>query len=583
MKLKKHIVPAAALLLALAACEPPAASSSSSSSPLPPVDPEVAAAELALERLPYGSQAEPGMQGRTFDLVDTIEVNGYTFDIEYTMEEKQGYPGTSYEETYEREINAIYSEFKYTDGEGKEVTEEKYMGTYSYFSTISLSNSSYIGGSGQLYLAFYETEPAAVDEEGSNIDYGVLPENGKTYRLGLYQPNADTAAYYYVTGELTGSSSQYLATTTTWADAMTYVVEAGDDGMYAVKADKDGYTNDGKYLGLRRNRNYTNMFFDFADPYYWETYHVDSKHTITLEPGIVDPTSENDFALYALKATIKDEAGELLASKDFNVRVDPLVMMSLADIFENNVASGEVFVTFGYVVGGYENDSRYLWIRDGNVGMTVYGSLSGKWVGDDTKADVGDLVRVLGEYSPYNGLPEIAVDSIEVITPESDHYTDNDIAATVTKGDGPVAITAETELTSSMISLPVTISGTITIEVDDPATEDENEASLYFETPDKDYPDGERKYDITLTYGEGKSIVLHGEEDKDGKDLLDDIFTITGEYTVNKVDGKDVVTDTRAAVTSLKTGDKVTVEGILGNYNGYQILNSVITVTEPAA
>lgn len=544
MKLKHIIVPAAALLV-LAACGPTTTSDSSSSET--PVssseaDPEKDAAELALRRLPYDIQSNPGMQGRTFDIVTSATVDGYTFDIETTVEETQAYSGSSVELETVPPFNALIGTIEYETGEGT-ATDTKYMGAYGTYDTIALSTTDFIGSSGSYGLFFYESEPEAINEGKTNIDYGVLPEEGKTYKLGLYHGNNKVNSYIYVTGEYSGSASQYLATSTTFAEGLDWEVSFDKDGKVAMKAVTEGYEYEGMYLGLRRNGNYTNMFFDNADPFYWTIQMNPESVTAVVTAGATSEEATVSYALWTLTANVIGSSGDVLATKSWNIRIDPLVLMNIADIFTNGTASGDVIVTYGYVVGQYANDERYLWIRDGNYGMTVYGTSV-----KDYDFEVGDLIRVSGEYSPYNGLPEIMPNNIEVVTPDAD-----DFAAAVVKSDDPIDLNATPSLTSANISVPVTVDATISA------------LDLYWDDPNEDYPEGERQYTIDITYNNGDTIEIHGEEDKDGKDLLDAIFTT------------DASGDKNVAVTDLEVGMEVTVDGIIGCYNGYQIINATIT------
>ncbi len=536
MKLKHIIVPAAALLV-LAACGPTTTSDSSSSET--PVssseaDPEKDAAELALRRLPYDIQSNPGMQGRSFDIVTSATVDGYTFDIETTVEETQAYPGSSVELETVPPFNALIGTVDSYNG---------YMGVYGSYDTVSLSGTDYIGSAGNYGLFFFENEPEAINEGKTNIDYGVLPEEGKTYKLGVYHGSDKVNSYLYVTGEYSGSASQYLATTKTFAEGLDWEVSFDEDGKVAMKAVTEGYEYEGMYLGLRPNGKYTNMFFDNADPFYWTIQQNPESVTAVVTAGATSEEATVSYALWSLTANVIGSSGDVLATKSWNIRIDPLVLMNIADIFTNGTASGDVIVTYGYVVGQYANDERYLWIRDGNYGMTVYGTSV-----KDYDFEVGDLIRVSGEYSPYNGLPEIMPNNIEVVTPDAD-----DFAAAVVKSDDPIDLNANPSLTSANISVPVTVDATISA------------LDLYWEDPNDDYPEGERQYTIDITYNNGDTIEIHGEEDKDGKDLLDAIFT------TDASSGKNV------AVTDLEVGMEVTVDGIIGSYNGYQIINATIT------
>ena len=547
MKLKQIIVPAVASLLVLAACGGTTSSSegvsSEASSSL--VDSEEAeAAELALRQLPYGTQSNPGMQDRTFDVLTSVSAKGYTFKLNTKVEEVTPYEGSSVTLTTVTPKNRVVGVNKYTDGE----TQKEFTGAFAFngkYSTVSFTTATNIDKDGYYGLMFFETEPEALNSDKTNIDYGVVPVTGKTYKFGAY--HGGTGEYLYSLGDVDGN---YGASTKSWAEATEFQVEAMDDGGYAIKIVSKGHKNEGKYISLVRSSDnkYTNVIYDATEPFSFSITQDPSKTTAVVKAGGKNPDAPNAYALWKITAEAIGSAGTVLATSSWNIRIDPATVYTIAQIFSEGVKSGDVFYTYGYVVGSYANDSRYVWIRDGNNGMTIYGTSLKNY-----KLEAGDLVRINGEYSPYSGLPEIKPNSVEIIDADYDAY-----AAAVVNSKDPIDLNGMkvSDLTSANISVPVTVDAKI------------SSVDFGWNTKAEDlakYPDGERKYTIDLTFGDGQTIEVHGEEDKDGKALLDAVFT------TDKSSGKNV------AVSDLTVGTEVTVSGILGYYKGYQIINAAFT------
>jgi hypothetical protein len=92
------------------------------------------------------------------------------------------------------------------------------------------------------------------------------------------------------------------------------------------------------------------------------------------------------------------KGGTKYASTTFNIRCDPISVVTIKDI--PNLNSGDAICTYGIVTGKYDADNSYLWVGDGESGITAYGP--------SALPAVGTVVKVYGSYSPYGGLPEFA-------------------------------------------------------------------------------------------------------------------------------------------------------------------------------
>ncbi len=112
-----------------------------------------------------------------------------------------------------------------------------YIGTYGTYNTMSTSATSYIEdvtkiGVSQFPAGFATVTPTIVE----------APEVGKAYVFGLQQNGLDTPATLYFTGEMSGN---YLATSTSLADAVRVYVEETEGGYYLAF-----WNNGKKYINI---------------------------------------------------------------------------------------------------------------------------------------------------------------------------------------------------------------------------------------------------------------------------------------------------------------------------------------------
>ncbi len=335
-----------------------------------------------------------------------------------------------------------------------------------------------------------------------------------TYKIGFYQKGL--GKWLFINGLMDG---YYFGTTDDYSEAAEITVEAMEGG-FSLKITKmtpstpatsseAAVDNTGKYLAGVKDGKYTNVAFTDT-PFAWTT---DASHTYVSTTCVEeDPELGEGPAVYILFAAVLHD-GVKMFSDTWNIRIDPLKITKLADV--PSMTNGSAVVTYGIYTGGYNSgaysDDRYHWVADGEAGMTIYGEI-------DKNIKVGDILKISGEYSPYSGLPEIAPTSVEVVDPKEDSN------AAAVKAAVTIEYTGQ-ELTSSMISLPIKATGEI---ASGSGSSD--------------------KYSFSLKISEGVAIDLYGENDKDGADGF-------------------------KAMSALKKGDKVTINGWLGNHNGtYQII-----------
>lgn len=114
----------------------------------------------------------------------------------------------------------------------------------------------------------------------------------------------------------------------------------------------------------------------------------------------------------------------IVEKQEWNIRVNgetvEPVWQKIADARLKN--NGETVVTTGYVAAfmNTKSDSEYsngVWLADGNDGIMLYGT---KLTAYFTTLKIGDMVMVIGQASPYNGLFEIKPNSLTIVdaTPE---------------------------------------------------------------------------------------------------------------------------------------------------------------------
>ncbi len=93
-----------------------------------------------------------------------------------------------------------------------------------------------------------DTVTVTVSEDGPTLEYVIEPEDGTSYKLGMYQTQRD--GYYYFTG---AKSTNFWSSTTDFETAVDVVVNVVEGG-YTLKF--DGGDNDGFYLALTSGSTY---------------------------------------------------------------------------------------------------------------------------------------------------------------------------------------------------------------------------------------------------------------------------------------------------------------------------------------
>jgi hypothetical protein len=94
-------------------------------------------------------------------------------------------------------------------------------------------------------------------------------------------------------------------------------------------------------------------------------------------------------------------SGQELLTADFNIRVDPISYVAIKDI--PALTSGAALATYGYYTGKFASSTAYCWVADGDAAVTAYAPASAY-----SSLAVGSVVKLIGSYSPYSGLPELA-------------------------------------------------------------------------------------------------------------------------------------------------------------------------------
>ena len=115
--------------------------------------------------------------------------------------------------------------------------EDRYLGTYNTFNTISASATSYITGDNASKIGVSQF-PAYLYTIEYTRTVAEAPAAGKAYKFSLVQGNLEKTLYF--TGEMSGT---YLATTTSAAAAVDVFVEAVEGGyrLYFMAGDAKTY------------------------------------------------------------------------------------------------------------------------------------------------------------------------------------------------------------------------------------------------------------------------------------------------------------------------------------------------------
>jgi len=244
---------------------------------------------------------------------------------------------------------------------------------------------------------------------------------------------------------------------------------------------------------------------------------------VTIVSPIKDPANTAKWIVFVMTAHLSYQNKEVY-SRDFNLRADPVSVVKISAVGGQD--SGAAVMLYGKYIGKYDKSSDYYWIGDGTAGITAYAPV----IQSGYTPAVGDYVRVIGAFSPYSGLLEIGKGcSLEKASDTDVFFHKTEILDPVeTVWDGSVALQDYQE------SLPIKLTGVV-------GTPKAGSA-----------PDSSGNYTWPVTVGT-RSINVYIKKSSDATDHV-----------------------TKAA--AVKVGDNVTVEGILGCYGTYQVINAVMTV-----
>ena len=124
------------------------------------------------------------------------------------------------------------------------------------------------------------------------------------------------------------------------------------------------------------------------------------------------------YAAYKLSAEVSHD-GKKAADASWNIRINAEEVKPVwQKISEARLKeSGATVVTTGYVTAVMNNadDAEYqngVWVADGADGMMLYGASLTAYF---TSLHIGDMILVIGQASPYNGLFEVKNPSISFV------------------------------------------------------------------------------------------------------------------------------------------------------------------------
>ena len=179
-----------------------------------------------------------------------------------------------------------------------------------------------------------------------------------------------------------------------------------------------------------------------------------------------------------LTATISWSDYSEQVSWNINVTFNSYTTVSLEKFrTDGGVASGGYVRTAGYITAKYYDTYAGVFIASGTKAVMLYaGNLESLM--SSTGAQIGDMVEVKGQYSPYNGLAEVKPDVMKVITtvpsdlevktPETMEIATSDWSiASMNKNDCRIANMSNLKLSSWTGSLTVGSHWTILFKTSD--------------------------------------------------------------------------------------------------------------------
>ena len=418
--------------------------------------------------------------------------------------------------------------------------EEVFLCMGSKYDTIEVEGVDSLGSSDYYAVHLYDSEtgkPSADIEDGEALpdghyegQAGVEPEVGKDYTLGVY--HANKGYYVYVDGTIVDSNGNRFQSTKAYADAATVTVEEGTTaGTIALKVE-DGYLAAGAYTdgqgGEKVAAAITETKFDW-------TYDEEYKTVVGTVNG-----KTYYFGVYGTYDTISVSSASYLGA-DGNHPVQfytaeptavfvpntddlpdvelPAEATNIAGAYEKTL--GESVAVVAYISGRFSEDDRYLFLADGDLGLSVYN----KNLGLTSSFTAGKVVLVEGKLAEYQGYWQIS----------------NATATLINDSDDDIVKGLETPAT-------LVYDGSTPIELTDYGRPIEATGTVASAELDGSY------FDIDLTVGAG-SIPVHYESGKSGEAGF-------------------------AEIQKIAVGDNVTFKGILSAYNGAQIVDPTWKINE---
>lgn len=200
-----------------------------------------------------------------------------------------------------------------------------------------------------------------------------------------------------------------------------YNINYGENIFVTLSVKKNYTTTDSTGAQVNEVANVTITYkMDDASTAKWkyQGFVRDTSGTLLSDKGqysVIDQGENTVNFTSTLTATISWDGYSEDFSWTINVKFQEYTPISLEAFRVNGgVSSGGYIKTAGYITGKFSDTYAGVFIASGEKAVMLYaGNLEALMT--STSAQIGDLVVVKGQYSPYNGLAEIKPATMQVV------------------------------------------------------------------------------------------------------------------------------------------------------------------------
>lgn len=368
----------------------------------------------------YGDTTEVYTEAATF-VIDEVD-GGYTLktgDQYLAVVVSGNYKNFGYQtEPFTFTYNEEYNTFIGNVGTVEE-PDEYFFSLRGTFETFSCGGTQYLPENFALHPYDYRVETERLE---------TAPADGSEYIIGVEQGNLGET--FFSTGLMSG---HYGASTTNPYDAVTWTVGNTAEGYT--------FTNGDKYIGVTVSGEYTNISFDFAEPFYFEydeTYNT-FKVSLTVEGEtgyyyIGTYNNFNTFSVSSISYIATSFPMHLYTVEEAPAAIGIKVNASAESMYVGDTVelSTDVFPTYGQVDGdvSYASSNTGVATVEGNVvtgvsaGTTVITATAGAFTSsvtltvEDAPAGLATKTVVFVEkgYSDAQDVTDVVVDEKITLT-----------------------------------------------------------------------------------------------------------------------------------------------------------------------